>query len=65
MSVCRVPIEVNMHHESHMQRKSIIYALLFVLVLRLAMPALRISVGSVEEGVIKRFIRCIYNNLIS
>jgi len=51
--------------ESPLRKKGIVYALLFVLALRLAMPALRISVGSVEEGVIKRLIRCIYNNLIN
>jgi len=51
--------------ESPLRRRSIVYALLLVIALRVAFPALRISVGSPEEGVIKKILRCIYNNLIS
>ena len=48
-----------------MRKRGIVYALLLVIALRVVMPVLRISVGSQEEGFIKKLIRCIYMNLIN
>jgi hypothetical protein len=54
-------------HVSHSRKRSIIYALLAIIAVRVCFPNLSLSVEShmVEESVIKRFIKCVYNNIIS
>jgi hypothetical protein len=59
------PVEKVMHdHVSHSRKRSIIYALLAIIVVRLAFPDFHLSVDShQEEGVIKGFIKCLYKKL--
>jgi hypothetical protein len=54
-------------HVSHLRKRNIIYALLAIIAVRICFPNLSLSVEShmVEESVIKRFLKCVYNNLIS
>jgi hypothetical protein len=54
-------------HVSHSRKRNIIYALLAIIAVRVCLPNLSLSVEShqLEEGVIKRFIKCVYNNVIN
>jgi len=54
-------------HVSHLRKRGIIYALLAIIVVRLAFPEFHISVDSrlESEGVIKEIIKCLYKKVFN